>query len=117
MENYQKAISFDDFFVKTAVTFKGCKTPKRKPDYISSDPMWGLISSQYWYGKDSHGEYVIRCSDHWEMYFSFEGGKNKQCNSIGGCRWHLKSNKKSFILIRSRKFYSGKAYLSKFTKI
>lgn len=48
--------------IKTLL-FQKCKQPMRKPDRTTMKG--SKESSQYWYGKDSGGRYVIRKSDHW----------------------------------------------------
>lgn len=57
-------ITHDNFHLGTEATFKACKKPKRKPDYVSKS------GSAYWYGGDSIGQYVIRESGHWVTRFS-----------------------------------------------
>lgn len=47
--------------------------PEVKPFYTS---MWdGEISSEYWHGNDSDGDYVIRRSQHW--------------NKVSNCIWTI----------------------------
>ena len=64
-----KNTDFGTFFHATKGTWKRCNKPKRKPDYVSKRKYMGIetkcISSQYWYGSDSKGDYIIRQSDHW----------------------------------------------------
>ena len=63
-------ITYSTFFIGTIAVFKGCKTPKRKPNYISYN-RFGIVSSSYYYGSDKKGDYVIRVSDHWSAYSDF----------------------------------------------
>lgn len=103
-------ITFDNFFIGTTGIFKGCKTPKRKPDFVSMGKR-GTVSSTYWYGEDSKGPYVIRNSDHWVLLKKI--GSNKiysQCDSIASCTWHIKTTQPLDGCI------SGKCYLKDFTK-
>ena len=107
-------VTFDNYFMHTCATFKGCKTPRRKPDYISYSSYNGCMSSRYWYGRDKKaGEYVIRDSDHWVKIKDFTNKKIKwQCASIASCRWSLKSTETEV-----GKFTAGKCYLKDFIPI
>lgn len=99
-------ISHNNFFSSTAAVFKGCKTPKRKFNFISES------GSAYWYGEDSIGAYVIRQSDHWVNVKRI--GSNaifRDCDRIASCQWHLKTNKLGL------REYAAKAYLKDFKKI
>lgn len=81
-----------NFFRATKATFKGCKEPKREPDYVSNS------GSEYWYTPKG----VIRSSNHWSAIrpFAFKSildgrwynGYRKQCGKIASCHWVLKSN-------------------------
>jgi hypothetical protein len=96
------SITFNNYHFKTEAVFKGCKIPKRKPDFVSNS------GSKYWHGIDKNGAYVIRHSDHWVNIK--EIGKNdikKQCKKIATCQWHLKTNDSM----------AGKAYLINFKSI
>lgn len=95
--------NYTNFFMGTIATWKRCNTPKRKPDYQSSKKYrnWdgeleetGIISSQYWYGEDSRGKYVIRQSDHW--------------GNVATCYWILTKGKSSITHARRK---CGKLYL------
>ena len=83
------------FFKSTKANFKGCKRPKRKPDYVSYD-RYGDISSEYWYTKKG----VVRCSDHWSAIPNKYKMNNKtkddniskdvcrfSCSKIRTCHW------------------------------
>lgn len=100
-------ITHDNFFVNTFACFKGCKKPKKNPDFISNS------GSEYWYGEDRNGRFVIRHSDHWsEIYHrgwieSFDNG------SIRTCYWILKTN---IVEEEIKMEYTGKCYLLKFQK-
>jgi hypothetical protein len=95
-----------NYYTLTSVTFKGCKTPKRKPDYISYSKYVGGISSRYWYGKD----YVIRESDHWTDFKDFSKGQPiLGCGGISSCLWSLRTN-------NPQKMKSGKAFFKDFKK-
>lgn len=98
-------ISFSDYMNSTEALFKGCKVPKRAPDFVSRS------GSKYWEQENSKGKYVIRLSDHWCNLK--EIGRNdvwRDCNSIASCQWHIKATKISKIL-------AGKCYLDEFRKI
>ena len=88
-------ISFENFYHGTFAGFKACKTPKRKPDYISYD-RYGDISSKYWYGTDKNGSYVIRSSSHWCLY-AHRKDVNKaragECRRIANNYWYFFTNK------------------------
>lgn len=104
-----------NYYTNTLAIFKGCKVPKRKPDFISHSKHNSCyyiptneikrgyndknkecicfdcypISSKYWYTN----EYVIRASNHWVNITNFENkGVKFDCNSIASCMWHLKTN-------------------------
>lgn len=111
-------ITYQNFFISTKAFFKGCKPPKRKPDYVSRrknaywdcDKRWPT-GSKYWYGKDEKGPYIIRQSDHWVTVKDFDKSKKvKDCESIATCQWHIKTT-------RHRKTMTGKCYLSDFMPI
>ena len=100
-------ITTGNFFVNTLAKFKGCKTPKRKPNFVSNS------GSKYYYGKDGKGEYVIRESDHWSYHNSFTKKNHGFVYSIASCFWSLKSNAK----YTYQTVNSGKCYLSEFKRI
>ena len=76
-----------NFFKGTKGVFKACKTPKRKPDYISKS------GSKYWYGYNKKGSYVIRKSDHWVKTYHRKGGFFLDgCKRVASCFWCLKGN-------------------------
>lgn len=81
------AVNYRNFYTNTQATFKGCKIPKRKPDYISGG------NSRYWYGEDKKGKYVIRASDHWCSYY-FHGSvlESKRRSKIATCYWSIRTN-------------------------
>ena len=96
-------IDFNNFFLNTTAYFKGCKKPKRKPDYVSDS------GSEYWYSEDKKGKFVIRNSNHWVSYKNFDRkSKVIQCMSIASCFWFLKTNE------YSKPSYAGKCYLKNF---
>ena len=113
-----REIHYSNYFLSTKVVFKGCKIPKRNPDYISIDKKFNDISSKYWYGEDTNGKYVIRQSNHWVNICDFENNKYKQCERIATCLWSLKTNKKNTDFLGNLEYLTsknaGKAYLSKF---
>lgn len=73
----------DNFYLSTRATFRVCKRPCRKPDYISYTK-WGDVSSEYWYTKSG----VVRCSNHWSRIYPDNSG----CNRIAGCFWVLRGD-------------------------
>lgn len=75
-------ITFDNYYKATEAVFDETERPNRAPDHVSyqyDNP--DRISSEYWYGEDSGGKYVIRGSDHWSHYFN---------PSIASCRWYYR---------------------------
>lgn len=60
----------DNFYNNAKAVFKGCKIPKRKPDYISYN-RYGEVSSRYWYTDSG----VVRASDHWSKYRTINDGR------------------------------------------
>jgi hypothetical protein len=113
-------ITIFNYFIHTKGSFKACKRPLRKPNYISysrgyydynqyeyveySKP---IISSEYWYGEDKKGKYVIRSSNRWS-----NRNNETECKKISTCVWDLyiprykSKNKESYAIT------SGKIYLS-----
>lgn len=79
--------------------FKQCKSPKRKPDYVSYSKKYaGQVSSVYWYGTDTNGEYVIRMSQHWGIVAHFN-------------KWLLDGNTQNYTTAKA-----GKCYFKNFQK-
>lgn len=125
-------ININNYYNSTKAVFKGCKIPKRNPDYISYNED-GDISSRYWYGNNKNGNYIIRESDHWVNMKPLNNNKIfRQCKSIASCIWHLTTNKIKFkqinyhyyhnskpktILVKEKPNLTGKAYLKDFIKI
>ncbi len=115
-------INYNNYFQNTAAIFKGCKTPKRVPDYVSKD-RYGQKSSTYWYGKDKKGEYIIRRSNHWVHRQPL--GKEKgatQCKRISSCVWHLRTHMVEYyknlgITTKYSNYLTGKCYLKDFKKL
>lgn len=102
-----------NFFKHTTAVFKGCKKPKRKPDFISlnkkSLEILGIEqpSSYYWYGTDSKGSFVIRYSGHWVNISNFTNKKViLDCKNIASCVWGLKTTNPEQM--------TGKAYFKNF---
>lgn len=83
--------NINNTFSQTFGVFKECKTPKRKPDYISYTKD-GKKSSSYWYGTDSKGDYIIRQSNHWSSNLTSKV-LTKGCGFIRSTYWILKSFK------------------------
>jgi hypothetical protein len=128
-------ITFDNFFKNTFARFKVCKVPKRPSDFKSVNKYSGEVSSEYWYGKDSIGEYVIRYSDHWvrqpmcfittQRYTNFKYNTESmdfgytKCKMIASCNWQLTFPEKSKYnsINESSEWIAGKCYLSKFKPI
>lgn len=106
-------ISQDNFYLGTKCKFKGCKSPKREPDYVSCTRSGMKVSSMYWYGQNKNGAYVIRSSDHWS-------DSNDPVASIRGkiasCYWWLTTNSKSaYEGPGYDMWFTGKAYFKDFT--
>ena len=82
----------NNFSLCTRARFKGCKRPRRPPDYISYTEIDGerFVSSEYWYTED----YVIRCSDHWSYIYGLEEPTAIECRKVGSCYWTLRDYKK-----------------------
>ena len=98
-------INFHNFFISTEAVYKGCKTPKRTPDFISNS------GSKYWMQENKRGKYVIRQSNHWVNKKRI--GCNKviyQCLRIASCQWHIKTKQEIF----KTKLLTGKCYLKDF---
>ncbi len=105
-------ITFNNYYNGTKGIFKGCKVPKRKPNYVSKSKQYNTLSSRYWYGQDSKGMYVIRESDHWVNYYNQKGEIYfSKCNCISSCFWSIKS------VNNSRLNMCGKIYLKDFKKV
>ncbi len=119
--------TFDNFHKSTFAVFKGCKRPKRTPDYTSHNKQ-GEISSEYWYGENNKGKYIIRYSTHWSNLNN--SNKNDiSCGNIKSCYWQLQvpnvRGEKELFKVRNHddevliinvnaKSCCGKQYLSNF---
>ena len=64
-----RTFTFDNFYKDTKAVFEGSERPKGKPDYTS------YSGSEYWYGEDKDGKYVVRGSDHWSGEFKVKDGE------------------------------------------
>ena len=114
-------ITQNNFYNGTSAWFKGCKPPKREPDYISyyypnlcyGDIETKIPSSKYWYGENKNGKYVIRQSNHWCKVSDFEQKKDRDIKNIASCKWHLKSHNATNI----NKLRCGKAYFKNFVSL
>lgn len=85
--------SKENFFLCTKAVFKGCKVPRRKPDYISLDRE-GNVSSLYWYTDKG----VYRQSNHWSyiqrLWIENMVIKTQEalieCGKVASCFWSLR---------------------------
>ena len=74
----------ENFYIATKATFDGCRRPSRKPDYVSR------CGSEYWYTEEG----VIRCSDHWSIYYdAHHRHRHIRRHKIATCYWGLRSTK------------------------
>ena len=64
-----RTFTFDNFYKDTKAVFEGTERPEGKPDYTS------YSGSEYWYGEDNGGKYVVRGSDHWSGEFKVRDGE------------------------------------------
>ena len=64
-----RTFTFNNFYKDTKAVFEGTERPKGKPDYTS------YSGSEYWYGEDKGGKYVVRGSDHWSGEFKVKDGE------------------------------------------
>ena len=64
-----RTFTFDNFYKDTKAVFEGTERPEGKPDYTS------YSGSEYWYGEDKDGKYVVRGSDHWSGEFKVKDGE------------------------------------------
>ena len=64
-----RTFTFDNFYKDTKAVFEGTERPKGEPDYTS------YSGSEYWYGEDKGGKYVVRGSDHWSGEFKVKDGE------------------------------------------
>ena len=64
-----RTFTFDNFYKDTKAVFEGTERPKGKPEYTS------YSGSEYWYGEDNGGKYVVRGSDHWSGEFKVKDGE------------------------------------------
>lgn len=88
----------------TKAVFKGCKTPKRKPDYISES------GSKYWLRWSLKGRYVIRLSNHWvKLKITGDMAKVTKRTKVASCKWHIETT-----LPISNGAVAGKCYLKYF---
>lgn len=105
-------ITQDNFYLGTKCCFKGCKRPKRAANFTSYN-RHEEIHSEYWYGEDKKGKYVIRCSDHWSKSNNEEVFS---CEKISSCYWWITTNCKKIYFHENpyNGFHCGKAYFSRF---
>lgn len=78
----------NNFYKHTQAVFKGCKVPRRQPDYVSYD-QYGEVSFKYWYNKRG----VIRQSNHWCFISTMFGDRleARKVKTIASCFWGLKN--------------------------
>lgn len=105
--NITKMYTKEDFYSYTIAVFKGCKRPLRNPDYVSMTKS-GTISSEYWYGTNKQGDYVIRSSSHWSL-INNNGIIQKGCGRLATCFWVLRE-------LCGLEISCGNCYLKKFKK-
>ena len=84
--------TFDNFFENSTAIYTilpNNKRPKGKPNFESNS------GSEYWYGEDEGGKYVIRESDHWSTEIS-NNAQTKSFNdkpdafgNIASCFWAI----------------------------
>lgn len=105
-------ITFNNFYNSTRAIFKGTDRPSRNPDYVST--RFGhpdAVSSEYWYGEDESGQYVVRGSDHWSGTIRENGSYNpmmdKYSRPIATCYWFIQ---RPFTIDENGRAY-GKVYL------
>lgn len=105
-------VTFNNFHNSTRAVFKGTERPDREPDYVSTrfgNP--NVISSEYWYGEDESGQYVVRGSDHWSGTIRENGSDNpmmdKYSRPIATCYWFIQ---RPFTIDENGRAY-GKVYL------
>lgn len=105
-------VTFNNFHNSTRAVFKGTERPDREPDYVSTrfgNP--NAISSEYWYGEDESGQYVVRGSDHWSGTIRENGSDNpmmdKYSRPIATCYWFIQ---RPFTIDENGRAY-GKVYL------
>lgn len=112
-QGLRRTKEYEEYFHlgRSVALFKACKTPKRKPDFISNS------GSKYWYGKDSLGKWLKRQSNHWtekrELNCSEIMGDYVvfQCENIASSYWAIKTkNPDSHTL-------TGKCYLKDIKKL
>ncbi|MBR4029355.1 MAG: hypothetical protein IKJ08_07200 [Alistipes sp.] len=116
----KREITYDNFYERTGAVFSQVERPNREPDYISQRTMQpDKVSSEYWYGEDEGGKYVVRGSDHWStvakrpetvetIYKSYVNRKYVPSHNplIGSCWWGLVATDSSQPILY------GKAYLN-----
>lgn len=107
-EMKQAAYTRSNFMHGTYAVFKGCEKPARPADYVSES------GSQYWYGENNRGKWVIRYSDHWSGEDSaYTRSYGYSCRNIASCYWPLKSTK----LRTGGIFSAGKAFFKDFKPV
>ena len=116
----KREITYDNFYERTGAVFSQVERPNREPDYISQRTMQpDKVSSEYWYGEDEGGKYVVRGSDHWStvakrpetvetIYKSYVNRKYVPSRNplIGSCWWGLAATDSSQPILY------GKAYIN-----
>lgn len=102
-------MTIEDFFVSTKAQFSQCAAPETTPDFLSEG------GSQYWFGEDDLGSYVIRQSDHWCQYYEI-GSKlmSHKRVRIRSCAWSVKIHDISIADLRP---IAAKCHLTSFERI
>lgn len=126
-QDAEAKITYDNFFEYTKADYKQVNRPKGEPDYVSRPFNYGFpteeVSSEYWYGSDEGGDYVVRGSDHWShvrkhygKWINRPGEKAYReqwttTSKIGSCEWTFTPDDN--VQPERGRIY-GKAYLSDF---
>ena len=86
--------------------FKGCKSPNTTSSYKSRS------GSEYWYGEDNNGRFIIRKSCHWTkvIYKKIPPVGINECGFIVDKLWFLITNN------NKSKIQCGKCYIDDLDK-
>jgi hypothetical protein len=99
---YDRTFDKDNFYNRTMAIFEPCAKPELTPDYVSFSRITGARSSEYWYGQDDNGFYVIRESDHWS--------ERGDCLFITNCWWTLEQGSCGKCYFKNFKFINDKQH-------
>lgn len=90
-------VQLNNYFFHTSAVFTEVNKPDTTPNYSSNS------DSDYWYGRDKNGVFVIRKSDHWG-------------SDVASCDWYIAGDTKLNSFDDKKGVRYGKAYIKNFIR-